>query len=507
MLISSLACARSDVPPPGAIGSGAEPSPTFIPTVQGEATLALDPPTLVPPSATPTPSRPEPVASPTFPATPTSSSVDSGKILVYEAQPGDTRRAVAARYGVLPEEITSPDRLPDLKAMIDPRQLLLIPARLGETGPDDRLIPDSELIFSPNAADFDVVSFVSGKDGYLYHYREIVNGFYRTGPEIVEIVARANSVNPRILLAILDYLSGWVSQPIVPEGDDFRYPLGYVDYQHIGLRRQLTWLANELGNGYYGWREGSRTDIQFFDSSSLRLAPSLNAGTVALQYLFSINRSRTTWESSIEPAGFLATYTTLFGDPWAYEYALFEPGVEQPTLVLPFLEGHIWSFTGGPHGAWERESAWAALDFAPATSVTGCAISEDWVVASAPGLIVRSENGAVVIDLDGDGREQSGWALLYLHVAQEGRVEEGTFVLTGDRLGHPSCEGGTATGTHIHFARKYNGEWILADGPLPFNLSGWVAQAGSKPYQGLLIRDGEQVQACTCASAETLIQR
>jgi murein DD-endopeptidase MepM/ murein hydrolase activator NlpD len=122
-------------------------------------------------------------------------------------------------------------------------------------------------------------------------------------------------------------------------------------------------------------------------------------------------------------------------------------------------------------------------------------------------MIVRSENGTVVIDLDGDGREQSGWSLLYLHVAEKGRVEKGTFVLTEDRLGHPSCEGGTATGTHIHFARKYNGEWILADGPLPFNLSGWVAQAGSKPYQGLLTRDGEQVQACTCSSAETLIQR
>jgi murein DD-endopeptidase MepM/ murein hydrolase activator NlpD len=408
---------------------------------------------------------------------------------------------------VLPEEITSPKLLPGIKAMIDPGQLLLIPSRLGETGPDERLIPDSELVFSPNAAEFDVAGSVAERGGYLNQYREIVYGFYRTGPEIVSLVARANSINPRILLAVLDYLSGWVTQPAVPEGDDFRYPLGFVDYKHIGLRRQLTWLANELGNGYFGWREGSRTELLFPDSTSLRIAPSLNAGTVALQYIFSLDRSRASWESSLATGGFLESYALLFGDPWAYEYALFEPGVEQPALMLPFLEGHIWSFTGGPHGAWERESAWAALDFAPATDETGCAVSEDWVVASAPGLVVRSENGTVVIDLDGDGREQSGWSLLYLHVAEKGRIAEGTFVLAGDRLGHPSCEGGTATGTHIHFARKYNGEWILADGPLPFNLSGWVAQAGSKPYQGLLIRDGQQVQACTCASAETLIQR
>jgi hypothetical protein len=77
----------------------------------------------------------------------------------------------------------------------------------------------------------------------------------------------------------------------------------------------------------------------------------------------------------------------------------------------------------------------------------------------------------------------------------------------GDLLGHPSCEGGTATGTHVHFARKYNGEWILADGPIPFELSGWVAQGGAKPYQGALVKDGQTVLACPCASYVTYISR
>jgi murein DD-endopeptidase MepM/ murein hydrolase activator NlpD len=138
---------------------------------------------------------------------------------------------------------------------------------------------------------------------------------------------------------------------------------------------------------------------------------------------------------------------------------------------------------------------------------SGCAISSDWVVAAASGVVVRSDTGIVVLDLDGDGREQSGWALLYLHIATNGRVEEGTLLEEGDLIGHPSCEGGIATGTHIHIARKYNGEWILADGPLPFELSGWVASAGSKPYQGALTKDDEIVLACPCATQETLIKR
>jgi murein DD-endopeptidase MepM/ murein hydrolase activator NlpD len=97
--------------------------------------------------------------------------------------------------------------------------------------------------------------------------------------------------------------------------------------------------------------------------------------------------------------------------------------------------------------------------------------------------------------------------LIYLHVSDRGRVQVGDFVEQGDLLGHPSCEGGIATGTHVHLARKYNGEWILADGPLPFTLSGWVARAGVAPYQGALVNGDQTVLACTCASSQTFIKR
>jgi hypothetical protein len=97
--------------------------------------------------------------------------------------------------------------------------------------------------------------------------------------------------------------------------------------------------------------------------------------------------------------------------------------------------------------------------------------------------------------------------LLYLHIAANQRVAAGTFLQAGDLIGHPSCEGGRATGTHIHLARKYNGEWMLADGALSFTLSGWQAHAGTKPYEGALVNGGETVLACPCASRETLLSR
>jgi hypothetical protein len=124
----------------------------------------------------------------------------------------------------------------------------------------------------------------------------------------------------------------------------------------------------------------------------------------------------------------------------------------------------------------------------------------------APGLVVRSETATVVLDLDGDGDERTGWVVFYLHVGNEDRVPAGAVLETGDIIGHPSCEGGRATGTHIHITRKYNGEWISAEGPLAFNLEGWIAHNGSQPYQGTLTRFSRTVTACECSDNRSHIE-
>ena len=98
-------------------------------------------------------------------------------------------------------------------------------------------------------------------------------------------------------------------------------------------------------------------------------------------------------------------------------------------------------------------------------------------------------------DLDGDGLEQTGWVLVYMHIAEQDRVAVGTWVEVDAPLGHPSCEGGAATGTHVHLARKYNGEWVAANGPLSLVLSGWTAHAGERRYEGTLEKDGQVVTA------------
>jgi LasA protease len=94
-----------------------------------------------------------------------------------------------------------------------------------------------------------------------------------------------------------------------------------------------------------------------------------------------------------------------------------------------------------------------------------------------------------------DGLEQTGWVVLYMHIESRDRVQPGDYVKAGDRIGHPSCEGGFSSGTHVHLARRYNGEWISADRNLPFNLDGWISEGAGEEYNGYLKKGDLVVEA------------
>lgn len=471
------------------------PSQTITPTNTPEATLT--------PTATPTIE---------FTSTESGSTANPETTVFYISEPGDSLEAVAARFGVQPEEITSSSPIPE-NGLFSPGTPLVIPARLAGIilSPSAQLLPDSELVYSPTSIGFDADAYVTAAGGELASYQEylLLTGWTYGGGSVAQ-VAQETSTNPRLLLALVQYFTGWVQgEPLL--GVDEQYPLGYETPKGIGLHRQMRLAVEDLAAGYYGWREGTLTELTFTDGSTLRLAPDLNAGTVALYYFFALRTTRADWLKVVDPqTGFIALYTGMFGDPWERASRagdLIPQYFVQPDFSLPFETDVLWSYTGGPHDAWEEGSALAALDFAPATGESGCSISPAWALAVAPGVVVRSGGGYVILDLDGDGYEQTGWVVLYLHIAAKDRVPAGTWLDAGDRIGHPSCEGGIATGNHIHMARKYNGEWIGAGGAVPFVLSGWTAHYGDAPYLGTLTRNGETVTASSKGSIGSVFTR
>jgi LasA protease len=274
--------------------------------------------------------------------TPESIALDSAPLLYY-TQAGDTLPVIATRFGVDAAEISSPSGAIPQSGLLNSDILLVIPHKLVNTTSSVKLIPDSELVYSPSAVDFDIKAYVTQAGGYLSTYKEWLNSTqWTSGADIIQRVALENSINPRILLALLEYQSRWVyGYPSNAMQED--YPMGKVDSSMKGLYSQLAWAVNQLSTGYYGWREGWMTDIKFFDGVAARLAPDLNSGTVALQYYMAQLYDTPGWLGALDPnTGVSAIHENMFGNPWlrAMEVEpLYPPNLSQPEMILPFLIG------------------------------------------------------------------------------------------------------------------------------------------------------------------------
>lgn len=172
----------------------------------------------------------------------------------------------------------------------------------------------------------------------------------------------------------------------------------------------------------------------------------------------------------------------------------------QPDFDLPWEPGLTWYFSGGPHSSFGPGSPWGALDFVPPDDNVGCYVSEASVTAVATGLVVRTGFGQVMLDLDQDGYEQTGWGVLFFHLQDETHALQGTIANRDTHLGRASCDGGSATGAHLHIARKYNGVW-LTPRDVPFQLGDYEVQMGAREYEGALISPGGRAASLRLPSA------
>jgi LasA protease len=474
------------------------PIPPTVTTSPAPATL--------PPSPGPDPTSTPPQILRPFPW-----DEDPGAMFAYTTLAGDTLEALALRFGVEPAQISGGTTLP-ASGYLPIGLELTIPNVLEAISPGGGLLPDGELVYSPTAGDFDASSFIGAAGGYLSRHSEtLVDDSVLSGAAIVQRVADENSVNPRLLLALIEERSGWVYGGPPANADALLYPLGFSIPDRRGLYQELSVAATQLNRGYYGWRLGTLVETTDADGGRVRWNPTLNAGSVAVLHLYTLLGGADRYREGVAgQEGFTANYQSMFGDAWRRAEAagpILTPELAQPALELPFAIGERWSLTAGPHYAWTSGTPRAALDLSPITSEEPCAVSATWATASAAGVVVRAGNNMAVLDLDGDSREYTGWVLVYYHLAKDELIAPGTRVATGDALGHPSCEGGRSTGKHVHLARRYNGEWLAADGPVPFVLSGWRAVADERNFYGSLVRGDERITSDSSGQQGSTIWR
>lgn len=400
---------------------------------------------------------------------------------------------MAARAGVSIADIAAASGIADAN-IVAAGQGLIIPHPAQRFTPDQSLLPDSELVYGPGYGDFDIAAFVAEQGGYLAGFRMADGrGGSWTGAEVVERVALRYSVGPRVLLALLEARGGWVTNP-QPDDEQITWPVGHTSGAGT-LLVQLEWAADELNRGFYGWLDRGETAIRLRDGMA-RGAVGLNPGAIALQRVLAADSRLAELEQELQ--AFAAAYERLFGDPFAYDAGPILPaGLTQPPLQLPFAAGEWWYLTSGPHGAWGHGSSWAALDFVPEEAAVGsCQPAPAWARAAAAGIVARNDQGELLIDLDFDGDVRTGWVLQYLHISE--RAAAATTLAAGDPVGRPSCEGGAAASAHLHIARRYNGVWVAADGPIPFDLAGWQAWGGFEYEGGVRRQEGDERVACDC---------
>ncbi len=220
---------------------------------------------------------------------------------VHVVNPGETLAYIAAAFGVPLTTLLEANALQEDEFLIIGQELV-IPAVTLPFAPGVKLIPDSELVYGPGTIGFDVAHEVQRFGGYLSRYSESGDdGVTRSGPEIVMAVAQRYSVNPRPLLTVLEHQSGWLANPNPAEAT-LTYPIGKHETGREGLLKQLSWAADLLNAGFYGWRSESVTTITIASGEVVAVAPGMNAGTVGVQLLFSQLRDMNSWTATVSRA-------------------------------------------------------------------------------------------------------------------------------------------------------------------------------------------------------------
>lgn len=438
----------------------------------------------------------------------TDQSNPTGSLEQYTVQGGDTLSQIAEAYNVSLEALINVNQLANPN-LLEVGQVLILPAPPTTFTPDNIIIPDTKLVRSPDSIGFDIVAFVNNTSGYIKSATDTVEtrladgsirGDILSATSVIKRVSSEYSIDERLLLSLLEYKARWLSEPNLSQ-ELVDYPLISESesggFDRKGLYKQLSWLANELNRGFYSAKYRSFDVLSFDDGTQFLYNQSANAGTLALQYVLSLNNTISSWSYDVSSDGFQAIYSNLFGFDANNISNVATVIPDQPELMLPFRQGDIWRFTGGFHGGWGSGSAWSALDFAPPDDRENgdpfCYISEYPVTAVADGTIANISDGALVLDLDKDSDDRTGWTILYLHMTIDSSITEGQVVSVGDTLGYASCHGGFSSATHLHIARRYNGEWVPADcngctNVTPFIMGQWQAVGlVGQEYQGFMV--------------------
>ncbi len=346
------------------------------------------------------------------------------------------------------------------------------------------LLDDGRLFYEPGWGATEVRRYLEGRPGILGQWRTWLGDQEVALADIIAGYGFLYGVNPKVLLALLEFQGGLVDDPS-PSPDALDWALGYRNDQARGLELQLDWAAREI---YRSRRDYPlATAIFLADGSSVDLPPGTNLGSYAVLRLvglggdeYRLNLLQGTTEDS-----FVQTYRRLFGEdprlswgelpaltirpflikPYHGDYevtSLFDhagPFLSPDGVVVSHMGSEANGLPGDGHNGWDY-----ALDF------------DVPVVAAAGGVVLwagpsddRCGSPALGVVLD----HGNGFQTLYWHLSRVD-VASGEQVSQGQVLGLAGATG-CSYGPHLHFEVHFLGRAVDPEG--------WCGR-GQDPWAG-----------------------
>lgn len=337
------------------------------------------------------------------------------------------------------------------------------------SGQADPLFHPHRLSYAHNFHGSAIQTFLEERGSALADRHIRVGDRSHTFAEVLVSLSSLYSLNPKLLLALLDVQSGLVSSHH-PTAEQWDWAMGYRrdGERWRGFALQLRWAARELRwaiRDYALKGDGSPPPLTFADGSRQEVGPDLSLSRYALVRVLAPTVPPDALAIRLE--ALVATYARLFDDPrtppadWPAPAAPFLTRPMERNLRVtsffdhdaPFLKknGSLLTYWGraetDPSFAYDGHTGW---DYAMQPS--------DPVLAAADGMVIfagNSDDGcstparAVIVD------HGNGYRTLYWHLSQV-NVVTGQPVARGALLGFAG-DSGCAFGPHLHFQVQYLG--------------------------------------------------
>ena len=347
--------------------------------------------------------------------------------------------------------------------------------------PRSGLIDRQRFFYEPDWYAPQIQAFLDAQPGPLKRYRLKIWNREHSFAEILSSQSSLYSINPRIVLALIEQQSGLISNGS-PSDDAAKFMLGYrgEDGRIAGWNGQLRWAIRQL---HHAQRDFPGTpELSYADQTRSPLPEGMQLPDYAIARVLAATTTAPELAAKLDggSGSFVAVYTRLFGDP--REPPSGWPGPAAPFLSLPmesvhetesffdhdtpFLQpnGSIVTYRGdqGEYPAYDGHDGW---DYGMLTP--------EPVLAAADGTVVfagNSDDGcgvAQVVIID----HGNGYRTLYWHLARP-EIEPGP-VSRGQLIG-VAGESGCAVGSHLHFQVQYLGR--------DTDPAGWCGPEGSDPW-------------------------